>query len=115
MAKEAVDKIVKPFLDGKYSKVDREYVDKHFPDNPNHRLYGNGLVLRKHPAKKSYWESRIGVTLPTDAEVWPKPQEKNEIYGYVEDSNANPEVAQLTQEESDHHQVSDADLREALA
>lgn len=107
--------VVEPFLKGEYSKVDRDYVKKYFPDDPGHRLYGNALVLRKHPAKKAYWESKIGSTLPLDAEVWPKPQKKKEVYGYVKDSNATAEDLNADSTEGNHNQISDSDLIAALA
>lgn len=107
--------VVRPFLEGKYSKVDRKYVDRNFPDEPGHRLYGNGLVFRKSPAKKSFWETKLDTTLPPDAEVWSKPQKKKEVYGYIKDSDANSGTSDTTAAEMDHNQISDQDLREALA
>lgn len=107
--------VVEPFLQGKFSKVDRKYVDRYFPDEPGHRLYGNGLVFRKSPAKKSFWETKLDTTLPPDAEVWSKPQKKKEVYGYVKDSSAITGTLDTTMAEMDLNQVSDQDLRVALA
>lgn len=107
--------VIPAFLDGKYSEIDRSYVNKHFPDNPAHRLYGNRLVLIKHPAKRSFWESRIGVSLPPDAEVFPRPTKKSEIYGFIannEDLSPDPTVADW---ELNHNDTTDQELREALS
>lgn len=114
MSNEDKTKVLEPFLKGEYSKVDKGYVDKHFPNNPSHRLYGNRLVFDKHPAKRSFWENSLGLTLPRDAEVWPKPSQKTEVYGYI-DSNANPGVMATIETETNLNLISDSDLREALA
>lgn len=72
------DDTVRPFLEGAYSKVSREYVEKHFPNVQTHRRYGSRQVFDRHPAHKAEWEAKIGVTLPDDAEVWSKPIIGNE-------------------------------------
>lgn len=78
------EKVIKPFLEGKYSKVDRAYVEEHFPDMPGHRLYANRLTFDRSPILKAYWEEKIGAELSDEAEVWSKPQKKIEVYGYNE-------------------------------
>lgn len=44
---EAKSKVVEPFLEGKYSKVDRAYVEKFFPNDSRHTNYGSRLVFDK--------------------------------------------------------------------
>lgn len=72
--------IVDPFLDGKYSQVDRTYVDTHFPNDASNKNYTTRQVFEKHPAMRAYQEDRTGVELPPDAEVWDKVKTENETY-----------------------------------
>jgi hypothetical protein len=78
------ESVVKPFLEGKYSEVDRTYVEKYFPSVPSHHLYTNRLIFDKDDKVKRMWEKKLDVELPKGAEVWSKPQPKNEIYGFLE-------------------------------
>lgn len=77
---EYVEGTVKPFLKGAYSKVEREYVEKYFPNVQTHPRYGTRKVFDKHVDWKVWQEDRIGVTLPDDAEVWCKVKMTNEIF-----------------------------------
>jgi hypothetical protein len=70
-------------LEGKFSKVNRQTVDRYFPDSQMHPLYGNRLVFYQSPRWRTFWEEKLGVPLPVDAEVYSKPLLKNEIYGYI--------------------------------
>lgn len=81
LTEEEKEKIVKPFLQGKYSELDKTYVEKFFPLDPKHALYGNRLVIEKSPKYVKYW-SEQGVEIPADAEVWSRPDLTNEIYSY---------------------------------
>ena len=65
--------IILPFLDGKFSIIDRDYVAKYFPNDPNSALYKNRLILDKSTLIRKEWEDRLGVSLPDGAEVWSKP------------------------------------------
>ncbi len=112
---EVTEGVIVPLLKGKYSEIDRAYVNKHFPDNPAHRLYGNRLVLTKSPSQKAFWENRIGVSLPPDAEVFPRPQEKTEIYGYIANNDEAPPDPTVAEWEMNHNEAADRDLREALS
>ncbi len=78
------EKVVKPVIDGQYSKVDRTYVESNFPVNST-TLTTNRMVFDKHPRLAQMWEERIGVALPEDAEVWSKPKKEVEIYRYPVD------------------------------
>lgn len=40
------------------------------------------MVLNKHESLKQYWEEQIQSSLPDDAEVWFKPEMKDEIYKF---------------------------------
>jgi hypothetical protein len=82
LSEDEQQKLVKPFVEGRYSKIDRDYVEKFFPNVPHHRLYGNRLVLDKSPRLKEAIEDELGVTLPDNAEVWSKPKLEYELYGY---------------------------------
>lgn len=75
--------IVRPFINGKYSEIDRDYVSQSFPVYTSTGvLSGNYAILTKSPTLKKYWEDRIGVTLDDDAEVWSKIKEQEETYYY---------------------------------
>ena len=93
--------IVAPFLEGKYSKIDREYVSKHFPEKeftgfdvfnaPQYKFLVNYKILTKSQELKNWWEERLNCSLPEDAEVWSKPEKKNEIFAYVKSvGNTHP-------------------------
>lgn len=74
--------IVLPFLNGEYSKIDRKYVTKYFSSTVNGNVSTNWLILNKSNSLRQYWEKRIGITLPADAEVWSKPKKEDEILNY---------------------------------
>jgi hypothetical protein len=88
------EKIVHPFLEGKYSLIDREYVTNNFPEKefigfdvfgkPQYKTLTNWKILTKSPELRNWQEERLGVSLPEDAEVWAKPEKKEEIFNYVE-------------------------------
>lgn len=81
-----ITNIINPFMVGKYSKICRDYVEKNFnTGDPN---YVNYMILKKSKYLKEYWEDRINVTLPEDAEVWSKPDLKKEIF--------NPKYGEVT-------------------
>lgn len=77
---EQIEGVVKPFLRGAFSKIDRAYVERYFPAVASHHNYTTRKVLDRHPDYKEYWERRIGVELPSDAEVWSKPEIKDETF-----------------------------------
>ena len=86
------DTVVKPFLAGKYSKIDRDYVRRYY--EPKRRnvagIYEdsyNYKILTKHPEIRDWWEYRLGTSLPEDAEVWPKPEKEDEIFMYVNEES----------------------------
>lgn len=79
LTEEEKEKVVKPFLQGKYSELDKTYVEKFFPLDPKHALYGNRLVIEKSDKYVKYWSDQ-GVELPANAEVWSRPDLTNEIY-----------------------------------
>ena len=94
---EEKEKVVQPFLKGAYSKIDREYAKTYFPkiSPESHRISTNWRILIKDnweipknikPLRK-YWEERIGIPIPKNEEVWPKPRQKDEIYGQYSDDD----------------------------
>jgi hypothetical protein len=80
-------KVVEPFIKGKYTQVDRTYVDKHFPRNPTHPLYSNRLIFDADPAMVEYWALKgVDITLNPSGEVWSIPDltvEKYEFNGFT--------------------------------
>ncbi len=78
--------IVKPFLEGKYSHIDRIYVEAKFPKDPTGKLRLNRRILDKDPVLRKEWSRKIGIELPPDAEVWSKAKEADETYGYSKEN-----------------------------
>lgn len=75
--------IVIPFIDGKYSEIDRKYVRNNFSRYTSFgNLSINFLILHKSSILKKYWEEQIGVELPENAEVWSRPEKKDEVLNY---------------------------------
>lgn len=91
---EQREKIIKPFLEGKYSEIDREYVNKYFRRNaPSGKISTNWQILNKAPALRKHWERELNVTpyirisIPEEAEVWSKVKKEHEILNYKEDKS----------------------------
>ena len=78
---EEYNGVVKPFINGAYSKIDRSYVESNFPRNPTHPLFSNRLILDKDPAMLNYWAEK-GVIIPSHQEVWSIPDITKETYNY---------------------------------
>lgn len=76
--------IVNPFLRGEYSKIDSSYFYNTFSKYRGDRVSVNWLIYHKSPILRQKWEDAIGVTLPEDAEVWPRPLKQNEVYAIDE-------------------------------
>ena len=75
--------VVEPFLQGKYSEIDREYVKRYFPESVyksgNKEPSVNYMILNKDELLKNYWENMLDVDLDEDAEVWSKVDLEREI------------------------------------
>jgi hypothetical protein len=85
------EQVITPFIDGKYSKIDRFYVDKYFkPTTSFGTMSTNYLILTKSPILRDFWEERLGVRLPEDAEVWSRPEKKSEVYNYKGEGCTSP-------------------------
>jgi len=69
--------ILNKFMNGEYSKIDRDYVKNSFQPSETSTNY---LVLTKSDKLRTYWENRIGLSLPKDAEVWSKPNLEQEVF-----------------------------------
>lgn len=83
LTNEEKDKIVAPFLEGKYSKLDEDYVKKNYApkviiNGREYRDYCYDIITRSTDLRE-YWEDRLNVSLGDDAEVWSKPILENEI------------------------------------
>lgn len=80
---ESRKKLFIPFVNGKYSEMDKYYVHSTFgKKNEIGERNLNWKVCNKDPKLKAYWEERIGITLPDSAEVWSAPKKEDEIYNY---------------------------------
>ena len=86
------ENIVDPFLTGKYSQINKDYVNKYFPmRNKNGSVSMNWRILSKDNwdipkeilSLREYWLRRIGSPIPEDDEVWPKPKMEHEIFNHV--------------------------------
>lgn len=84
---EIKDSVVKPFLEGKYSKISRKYVKKFFSPEQwspsGWRKSNNWMILNKDPQLREYWEQTLDVVLPEDAEVWSRPEKEEEVKNYT--------------------------------
>ncbi len=90
----AKSSIVRPFIQGKYSLIDRDYVDKYFKNGLPESENVNYQVLTKSPILKKYWEYVLSipernrmVTLADDAEVWSTPDQQQETFKTYVGSN----------------------------
>ena len=81
--KDIQDKVCVPFKEGKYSEIDKDYIDNHLTWYYPNKKKGKTLqIVTKDAELRKYWEDLIGIPLPEDAEVWSKPKPENEIYNY---------------------------------
>lgn len=70
---EMILKVIKPFIRGKYSKIDQNYVDKNFA--PIVTIGGMRVkditysILKREVWLKNYWEDRLDTELDKDAEL----------------------------------------------
>lgn len=78
--------IVEPFLNGKYSKIDRQYVTSKFPIIEGRTRSLNREILDMSPRIRDYQSNRIGIKLPDNAEVWDKPVQAKEVFGFSADN-----------------------------
>lgn len=82
--------VVKTFLKGKYSHIDKDYVKKFIPkmkmDPIARKQYvsTNYMIVNKWDSLKQMWEEDLDVTLPEGAEVWSRPEKEKEIYEYTD-------------------------------
>jgi len=67
--------VVQPFLNGKYSEIDKEYIKDSFAENSAVQR-----IVSKDSAYRTHWESLIGQPLPHNAEVWPIADLKQELW-----------------------------------
>ena len=96
---EQKEKIIQPFIAGKYSEIDREYVNKYFKQfNSTGQKTTNWQILNKDDDLRRSWERELNVTpyirisIPEDAEVWSKIKKENEIIGYAAYAETQEEV-----------------------
>lgn len=88
--------IVKPFLEGKYSEMDRKYVHEFFDWwLPGGKRPLNYKILTKSADLRVYWENRIHKDIHIKAEVWPRPMKGDEIYGREEDDPIRLQLYEL--------------------
>ena len=81
--KEDADTIIKPFISGKYSEIDRKYVTDCFPENTivdgKYRQSSNWQILNKSKSMREYWEEKLDANLG-EQEVWSKPEKSEEVH-----------------------------------
>lgn len=80
-------KVIKPFIEGKYSNIDRKFVEATHPVyiSEDTLSYGKNkvrLVLDKSDELKQEWEELLDAKLPENAEVWSIPSKETEILDY---------------------------------
>lgn len=66
---DVYEQVVHPFIRGKYSEIDRTYVEENFPRDPLSPTFVNRRILDKDDGLRRYWEDKIGCSLPQNAEV----------------------------------------------
>ena len=93
--------VMRPFINGQYSKIDKNYVKTYFSSYVFHETGTkpsvNWQILTKDAELKKYWENKIGVTFIEDMEVWSRPEKKEEIYGYQSsDNEPSPEDCEIS-------------------
>lgn len=70
--------IIRPFINGKYSLINREYVETNY--NIGDKSYINYMILIQSKVLRKYWEDKLDVILPNDAEVWSKAKQEIETF-----------------------------------
>jgi hypothetical protein len=84
---EYKESVVGKFIEGKYSEIDRKYVSENFQEfiraNFGVKSSYKYLVLTKSDNLRNYWEDRLGVTLPENAEVWSRAEKEDEMLHYT--------------------------------
>lgn len=73
---EQKQKIVAPFLQGKYSQIDEEYVKANFQSERKRNAL---MVIQKAEELRLYWLRR-GVEIEKGREVWSRPDPMSETY-----------------------------------
>ena len=77
--------VVIPFTEGRYSELDKKYVEMYFPkihfgeDGPSRPL--NRRVIDRDPLLRKWWRTKYEIEIPEEAEVWSKPEKAHEIFG----------------------------------
>lgn len=82
-------------ITSKYSKIDRNYVETFFPKRVYYGSdeFGRSLwkpsknyqILTAAEELKVYWEERLDVEIPEDAEVWSKLSMEEEVFRHRKD------------------------------
>jgi hypothetical protein len=85
--------VKKELSTSKYSKIDREYVDKYFGKsiitgrdhwgNPVFQTSNNWRILTKCPTLKEEWEEKLDVKISEDNELWEKLHPEEEIFRFT--------------------------------
>lgn len=78
--------VILPFSEGKYSQIDRKFVEAMHPvfisDDGMSGKNKARLVLDKSDEIKQEWEEALDVKLPNNAEVWSIPSKEEEVLDY---------------------------------
>lgn len=102
--------IVTPFIEGRYSNISKDYVNKNFPmRHSNGSVSMNWRILSKDNwnipketlSLREYWLRRMGAPIPEDGEIWPKPKMEHEIYNHITlDEVLEEELSSITLNET---------------
>lgn len=87
MGEDFRETVVRPFLAGKYSQIDREFVKTYHPvftqeDQFSYSKNPARMALDKSPELKQYWEDELKVIVEDGAELWSIPDKSQEILDY---------------------------------
>lgn len=87
-------KVIEPFLAGKYSQINRKFVEDYHPlyiteDTYMYSKNKARLILDKSDDIRKEWEERLATSLPEGAEVWSIPSLEQEVLDYFENTLQN--------------------------
>lgn len=76
--------VIAPFINGKFSQIDKAYVNTHLKFKVGLNTYSNAYrICNKDEALRQEWEERLDVYLPEDAEVSSRPNKEKEMLNFV--------------------------------
>lgn len=70
LPQDVVDNVIPLFMQGKYSKFPKEYLDKYLSEDT--QFMGNRMIIEKDPTFKAELEEFLGMSIDDDLELWDK-------------------------------------------